>query len=561
MAINDGREQPFDLREYLSILRTRKLIIIATTLGVLSLAMLFSWRQTPLYQAEATVLVHPLTSSPTATTSIPVPLNLETERQIASSAPVAERVVKDLALDESSTQLLEDLDVTGVTDSEVLVLGYTAPSAGQAQEISNSFAQNYVDFRRSQALDSLLSAQRDIKKRIDSDSSRLSDLTGQIADARAANDRDLTSTLNSQRTALIVRLGSLQERYDNLQPESSITVAAGQVIQPAIEPLSASSPDYKRNGAGALVLGFGLGIFLAFTRERLDDRFRGSTDVEQAMRVPVLATVPKFKVETGRRRKDTTLGLVVARHPQGMAAEAFRTLRTNLQFAASQRGTKTFVVSSASAKEGKSSITANLGIVLAKTGKRVVLISADMRKPTLERYFGVGKHEGLATWLAGEGENPWEIAHDSAFQNVKVVPCGPVPADPAELLTSRRFVELVNSLEESSDVILIDSPPILPVADASIMAAKVGDLILVINSGFTTRSTATRARDEIERAGVSMVGSVLNAFDPTTSSYNYGRNYGAYAYAQPSPPQPNGNGHPTDKPSNPKTRSLFGSRR
>jgi capsular exopolysaccharide synthesis family protein len=555
------QETTFELREYLGILRAHKLPIVITTLAAFGAAMLFSWLQTPKYHAEVRVLVRPMTTSATAS-AFPVPLNLETERQVASSIPVANKVVKDLALDQSATDLLETLDVTPVADSEVLVIGFTAPSAKAAGEVANSFALSFINYRQSQALDTLISAQEDIKKRITAAGSRLSGLTGQISKANGKGDEELATTLDSERTALIVQMGGLQDRYDGLQSETSITVAAGEVIEPAVAPSSPSSPDYKKNGGIALFLGLGLGILIAFVRERLDDRFRGGADVEQSMGVPVLATVPKFKVEIARRRRDGVLSLIVAQQPQGMAAEAFRTLRTNLQFAASQRDAKSFVMSSASAREGKSSTTANLGMVLAKAGKRVVLISADMRKPTLENYFGITSKTGLSMWLSGTVEDPWEVAQDAGVPNIKIVACGPVPGNPAELLTSPRFSELIETLERGSDVVLIDSPPVLPVADASIMASRVGGAILIIHSGVTPRSAAMRAREELERAGAPIVGTVLNAFDPSNSAYYYRPYYyGDYVYGQNGSGDSNGNGRSLEKSVAPKIRSLFGSGR
>lgn len=553
LVANEVSEQTFELRRYLAVLRARKLTIILTTLLVVGAVLLFSWRQTPLYHAEARVLVHPLSSSP-VTSAYPVLLNLETERQIAASAPVAARVAKDLKLGESPTQLLRNVEVNAVTDSEVVTIGYTSPSAARAKQISNSFALHYIQYRKGQALESLLLAQGDIKKRIDTATSHLGELASQISDARNEADEDLLTTLDSERTALIAQLGVLQERFDSLQPESSITVAAGDVIQPAFAPLSPSSPNYQKNGGLALFLGLGLGVFIAFMRERLDDRFRDSSDLEQSLGVPVLATVPKFKVERARR-KNALPGLIVSQQPQGVASEAFRALRTNLQFVVSQRNAKTLVVTSASSQEGKTSTTSNLGMVFAKAGKRVVLISADMRKPTLEKYFGVTKGAGLSMWLAGADEDMWDVAQDASVPNLKVVSCGPVPPNPAELLTSPRFVQLVEALEKDADVILIDSPPILPVADASIMASKVGGVILVINSGVTSRSVAIRARAELERAGVPIIGTVLNAFQPSSSSYYYQPYYrGEYANKNYHSSRLNGGDHLVPEPSTTNTR-------
>lgn len=514
-------DESADLRHYLGILKSRKWTILVVTAVVIASALLLSYRQTPLYQAEARVLVNPL---PTATvTTLPSqlspPVNLQTEKEIVGSVPVAELVAEELDVADP-VELLDDLEVEALADTEVLVVKYTSPDARVAARAANSFADNYIRFRVRQALESVITARSSVEDRIDATRDNLEGLAQRIERARKAEDDSLVSTLETERTALIARLGVLQERLEGVQTEESVRLAAGDVIEPATRPAAPSSPDHVVNGLLAAIAGIVLGTGLAFFRERLDDKFRGRADIERALDAPVLAAVPKFRPARGAAKP---FELMVAAEPKGTASEAYRTLRTSVQFIASQQGIRSLLITSPSAGEGKTSTTSNLGAALAQAGKRVILLSADMRRPTLERFFGVRNRNGLSTWLLGEDvdEDPMSLLQDSNVPNLRILACGPVPSNPAELLASPRLARLLNELELNADMVLVDSPPVLPVADAAILASHVGGSILVVDAAASHRSATLHAKEALERVGTGVIGTVLNAFDPGASPYDY----------------------------------------
>jgi capsular exopolysaccharide synthesis family protein len=311
-----------------------------------------------------------------------------------------------------------------------------------------------------------------------------------------------------------------------------------------------------RNAALAAFLGLAIGVGLAFLRERLDDRFRGGSDVEEALEAPVLAMVPKFSADG---KAGATL--ITTSETKSVASEAYRGLRTNLQFVLAQRGGKSIVITSPSAGEGKTITTANLAVTLAKAGVRTVVVSADLRRPTLERYFGVDKRHGLSTFLDSSDAAPWDVIRDPGMPNLRIVTSGPIPESPAELLVSPRLGQLLDFLEANCDITLIDSPPILAVSDAAIIASRVSGTVLVIDASTTARSASVHARDQVERAGGELVGVVLNSFDPSSSPY-----YAPYYYASPYDSETaqtfsNGGKTATDKAPKRDSRSLFGFRR
>jgi capsular exopolysaccharide synthesis family protein len=267
--------------------------------------------------------------------------------------------------------------------------------------------------------------------------------------------------------------------------------------------------------------------------------------------VPVLATIPLFA-----ERSESATDTAAALDSKSSAGEAYRSLRTSLQYVASQEGIRSVVVTSARAGEGKTSTAANLGIVLAQAGQRVVMLDADLRKPRLAANFGLDRREGLSELLSESGD--WNrFIKNPSIPNLRVIPSGPIPGNPAEVLTSPRLDELLALLEEHSDLVIIDSPPVLAVADAAILSRLVGGTLLVVDSANTGRSAVLHAQQEIIRAGGNVIGSVLNSFDPSTSPYSYAYSSN-YQYTEKSS---NGSGSGKKSSLVDKGRALLGSRR
>jgi capsular exopolysaccharide synthesis family protein len=517
-------DPPVELREYVALLARRKWSVILTTTLFVASILALSYARTPQYVTEARVLVPPLPSAPTQDAPLE-PVIVGTETQVVASEPVANLVQEELGVTGSSTSLLAGLAVepavttatTAVTGgSQVLLIRYTSADPQEASDLANAFARNYIEYRERQARENVKAARSAVLDDIEEVSGQIAQLSNEIAEARARKDHSLRATLESSRATAYSRLGVLQQSRDDLQTTSS--VKGGAVLHLAEEPDDPSSPNHIRNGLVALVTGLGAGIMLALLRERLDRRFRDAAEVERTVRAPVLATVPTF---TEKKRSRRSFHLVSLVRPRDPASEAYRSLRTNLQHITMKRKVKSIVITSAVAGEGKTVTTANLAAVLAQAGQRVIAVSADLRNPRLETYFDldIDRRKGLSTWLVSLGASSLTILRDPV-SDVRVVPCGPIPNNPAELLTSPRLGEMISLLEAQCDVVLIDSPPTLGLADAPIIAARVDGTILVINAANSPRSATTRVEAQIERAGGSVIGCVLTALDPSQSAYD-----------------------------------------
>jgi len=211
--------------------------------------------------------------------------------------------------------------------------------------------------------------------------------------------------------------------------------------------------------------------------------------------------------------------LVTLTAPRSAAAEAYRTLRTNVQLSSIDNPIRALLVTSASADEGKSTTLANLAVSFAQAGQRVVLVDSDLRRPSLHTIFGVANERGLTTMLLEDDAEAPLV--DTAVPSLRLLPSGPVPPNPSELLGSRRIEQGIERLRSQSDLLLFDAPPALAVSDAAVLSRKVDAVLLVVSAGKTKRDHASRARQQLERAGARLLGVVLTNATVEEAVYSY----------------------------------------
>ncbi len=300
----------------------------------------------------------------------------------------------------------------------------------------------------------------------------------------------------------------------------------GDIVQPATLPSSPSSPSHVRDGALGLIVGLALGTGWALLRERLDDRIKSQSELERRLGAPVLAAVSH--VPAWRDAGDAVV--VTLTDPKSPVSEAYRTLRTNLQFLASKQDLRTIVITSPTAGDGKTATAVNLAVAMAQADQRVVVVSADLRRPRLHRFLDLPNDTGLSLVLSGANEVR-EAARVPGVRNLRVIPSGPVPPNPAELLQGSRMQEILGQLREFADVVVIDTPPVLAVADASILASRVDGTLLVVNADSASRTATSQARRQLENAGARIIGAVLNNFDPAAAD-TYPYYYYYYQYTE-----------------------------
>lgn len=213
--------------------------------------------------------------------------------------------------------------------------------------------------------------------------------------------------------------------------------------------------------------------------------------------------------------------LVTISNPRSPISEAYRSLRTNLEFSSLDRPLKTMVVTSAGPEEGKSTTLANLAVTLAQAEKKVILVDCDLRRPSQHEIFEVGNSLGLTSMVVDEEAFKNPPLQETPVPNLKLLPSGPLPPNPSELLGSRRMEEIIATLREKADLVLFDAPPIIAVTDAAVLASKVDGVLLVIKAGTTKRDHAQQAKALLEKVNARLVGAVLNNVRMDTSLHRY----------------------------------------
>ena len=503
------------LREMLAVLRRRKWTIALVATMVLAAALVVSSQQTPIYRSEAQVLVSGVGFDPLQP-GVAEPPNIETERQLATSLSVAELAARELE-GTTAQELLQGASVAAPTDTEILVFAIEHPDPLATQLRAQALATAYLEFRRERALDELISASESVQGRINDLDRQLRRVNRRLAGGVSPATEAL---LQAQVSSIVGQVTLLQQQLTGLTPPEELRV--GQVVEPAGVPDDPVSPRHAVTGGLALFLGLGLGVAIAFLRERLDDRLRGRDDLERRAGTPVLAVIPQI---AGWKRGEGSL-LAAVRDPSSVVSESYRTLRTSLLFAASQEDIKTILVTSPNAGEGKTTTVANLGVVLANAGKRVALVSADLRRPRLHRFFELVNETGLTSVLIDE-VSPASAMQRPGISGLGVLASGPTPGNPAELLSSEAMDNLLWKLREIADFLLIDCPPVLAVADAAILAPLVDAVVIVADAQETPRGAVARARQQLDQVDARIIGAVLNNYDPTREG---GRSQYQYVY-------------------------------
>jgi succinoglycan biosynthesis transport protein ExoP len=580
-----------ELRQYLDILRRHKWLIAQATIIVAVAAYVFSDLKTPMYQTSAEIMLRPNDAAEQLYPGYNVEVFNDPDRYVSSqidiiqSEAVARLAAKNLSGGQRDPNaLLGEVSASqgGITDV-VDVTGYSVDPV-RARDVANSFAKAYIENRR-------LYAVAGLQKAVDELGTKLTGLQQQISQYdRAIGDGGIdpsatasvtapsgpgasapsnptagpTGTgldtgaqptsqegLKAARYAAATQYQSLFFRKQELEVNMSLKRGEAELIAEATTPGGPYSPRPKRDAILGAFVGFLLGIGLSFLREQLDDRIHSREDVERATGLPVLVDLPRVDGESVDGLPDA---IAV---PHGPMAESIRSLRTSLTFLGIDKAIRRILITSPGPGDGKSTVAANLAAVYAQAGQTTVLISGDLRRPTLERIFNVERgSSGLSQELVslakpkvtrktksnGDAAAAAETELDKVGaslvpvgpDDMYLLPAGPTPPNPAELLGSSRMKELLEELDRYADVIIVDTPPLLAVTDAAALAPQMDAVILVTSLNETHRGAAKRAQELIANADVSFFTVVLNKVDPASDGYyRYYDYYGAASSGKP----------------------------
>ena len=407
-----------------------------------------------------------------------------TNLSLVTSNAVANRVKKQLNSPEPASSLLGQVSAAAEPDSDLVDVTAQAASPQEAAQLANAFAQQFVAFRRAADQQALQQGETVLRNRL-----------SQLAPNQTADRTSLQDALSKVTALEVMQTGD------------------AQVVDNADPPGSPSSPRPKLDAILGLVLGLALGVGLAFLIDMLDRRIKSTEDFEVLYGLRALATVPeRHRAPRNERERNAQL-------------EPFRILRNGLSFLSVGQQVQTVLVTSAVSGEGKSTVAAGLARAVALSGQSVILVEVDLRRPSLSSIFDLGDNpRGVTTALVGNVSPGELLRHPLAgLRSFSVLPSGPLPPNAAELLRSAEMSILLEDLRRRAEVIVLDAPPLLPVADAQVLLDNPQiDACLVVGRAFhTRREQARRARIVLERHRLRNIGLVVNALHQTDASYDY----------------------------------------
>jgi capsular exopolysaccharide synthesis family protein len=516
------RTESGGLRDHLRVLRRRKWLILAMLVLVPTSAVMLSTRQKPIYQASAEVLLKHqnlaanLTGIQDFSGVYEDPTRIaQTQTKIASSPAVARATITAAHLSGMTTDdFLANAQVSVEPDADVLDFSFTNGDAAVATRVATELARQYILHR--EQLD-----------------------TAAITLARTEADARIRELKTSGQTgsALYERL---VESEQQLRTMEALQTANASVLREA-RGAAKIQPRPVRNGILGFALGLILGLGLAFFREALDTRLRSAAEVGERLGLPLLARLPEPP-----RAVRAKHGLVMRDKPHTVHAEAFRMLRTNLEFVNLERGARTIMVTSALKGEGKTTTTGNLAVALARAGRRVIALDLDLRKPMLHEHFQLEREPGLTDVALGhvsveeaitrvalttfsqdtKGTDTASNGNRTADGSLEVLPTGPIPPDPGEFVNTHALTDLLRDLRERADVVVIDTPPLLSVGDGMVVSGHVDALIVVTRLSLIRRPSIAELRRVLDSCPASKLGFILTAAD-----LEEGYGYGTYAYS------------------------------
>jgi capsular exopolysaccharide synthesis family protein len=527
----DSEQSGIDLRYYLKLLTRRKWIIFAVFLTVVASTALVTWRLTPIYEAVARVEVQPASASSSDATRLLESLvdptrGLTTQVELVQSQAALKLAAKDLGLP-SPDYLREGLTVELIPDTQIVEIRVDHERPDEARDRANAIATAYITFRRERALEASLAAGKSVSRQIGDVQARIADVDVRNQQASAKQPNPVTEEFAKEqrdrvieRDRLVAQLGALESQLQILPDAEEVGRGGGTIISPAETPIVPVRPSKPRNLALAVVVGGILGVGMALLAENLDDRMKSPEEVEERVGAPVLGYIPLVKEWEEKHQSS----LAAKNEAASSAAEAYRTLRTNLRFISVERPLRTILVTSATAEAGKSTCAGNLAATLAQRGYKVILVSADLRRPSVHRIFGLTNSKGLTDAL--DPEFPLEeVLQDPNIPNLRLLAAGGLPPNPTEILESSRFGQVLMQLSSLAEFLVIDAPPVLGLGDASALASRVDGILFLVRTAKVTKREVSHATDQLRKAGGKFIGCVLNAVEAEEGYGYYYRHY------------------------------------
>ena len=513
-----------ELRQYFSVIWKWLWLIVLGTLLAGGTAYMVSKDVTPVYQASTTLLISEAkTPEMSDYTSLLTSERLaKTYSELLKKRPIMEEVIRRFNLALTPDGLAGMVSVQPVRDTQLIELKVEGTDPHLAGSVANEIPKVFIEEIEAMQLGRFASSKENLAKQmavLEADVEAIQQAIDALRTSEAPDQAEL-ARLQSNLAQYQSSYSSLLKSYEEIRLAEAKAIHNVIVVEPAQVPKYPIRPRTLQNTLLAAVVGCMLAVGVAFLIEYLDDTIKTSEDVEEALGLSTLGTIsrlPSAEIEDW---------LIAADHPRSHLSEAYRALRTNIQFSMLSKPLKTLLVTSANPLEGKSTTVANLGVVMAQAGMSVVIVDSDLRRPLVHEIFQLSKEEGLTDVLLQGNPHFDSYLQATNVKNLRVLTSGTLPPNPSELLGSKQMTELIERLKGKADVVLFDSPPTLAVTDAAVLANQVDGVLLVIDAGACRREPAVQAMMKLNKIGANILGAVLNKVSPRSSSYYY------YSYSE-----------------------------
>jgi capsular exopolysaccharide synthesis family protein len=477
----------------LKVLRRRWLVLLCAVLAIVVAAIAYRALSSDRYEASASVVFGTPSLSDAALQidrgGADPERDAATNVLIARSPEVADAVRKQLGLSESTSTLLDQIDVAAEDNANVLRVTADAADPKRAAELANAFAGQYIEFKARAEVQSIEAAESDLKRQLD-------------ALPAGSQERE-----------------NLQQSLERLATLRSVATGGARVIGTATPPSQPSALGLTPLLVLAIIIGLGVGLTAVFVIESTDRRVKSFEDLEREYGLPALVGVPQ-----------SAFSFTLARD-RGEGLEPFRILRSQLEFSRVSRELDVVMVTSAVPGEGKTTVAVDLSQAIALSGRQVVLVELDLRRPTFGHHFEIDTRQGVTTALTHR-EPVASLLQEPvpALPNLLVLPSGRLPPNPSELLGSPALTELLEEVAASGAMVIVDAPPLLPVADAQVLLNQtaIDASLIVARVGSTTRDQARRARAILDRHLLRPLGLVVTG---VREAEGYG--YSSYSAQEP----------------------------
>lgn len=518
-----------EIKRYFELLWRWAWLIILGALIAGGAAYLISRNTTPVYQSSARLLIDEAPGSASGNDYSQILLEqrlAQTYVEILTTEPILRETISRLDLPYSSPgQLASRTTVSAPAETQIIVISVEDTDPQRAADTANTIGEVFTD--KNQERESLRYAEpiSNWESRIEEIGNEIEAIETEIAEVGTAETPEEQAKLSRLETQLNEAQIRYTEAFNNLNQlqldqarESSNIVP----IEAAQAPNAPIRPRTQTNTLLAFVAGAMLAVGVIFLIEYLDDTVKSQEQVLEDTGLSTLGAIAQI------RASEQADVLITAQKPRDPISEAYRVMRTNLSFSAVDGELRSIMVTSSSPGEGKSTTAGNLAVVMAQTGKTVIVVDSDLRRPTQHKVFGVPNNLGLTTAILDSSTPIEQQLQETRIPGVRVMTSGPIPPNPAELLNSQRMSHLIETLKDEADVILFDTPPVLTVTDAAILSPQMDGCIVVVHTGETRRDTFVQAVERLQKTGGTIFGVVLNRLNPSRSGYYYYQYYNTY---------------------------------